>query len=65
MVTAFFSLLTLVADTTVTLLHIGPIADNHGSNVITIWNRVTLPGPSAKTCTIVLACDVKKESPTP
>ena len=65
MATAYLSLPPLLAEAAATLLQFAPIADNHASNVTTMWNSVTLPGPSAKTCTIVLACGAKKESPTP
>jgi hypothetical protein len=60
MVTSFLSLLTLLAETSATLLQLAPIADNHGSNVITIWNRVTLPVAPAEVRTMALTSDVWK-----
>jgi hypothetical protein len=60
MTAAFLSWPTRLAEAAATLLQFAPIADNHGSNITTMWNPVTSPGPSAEVCAMLLIRDVGK-----
>ena len=63
MVTALLSFLTLLTETTATLLLSGSIGVPGKSSADAAGRNVTLPVPSAKVCTMVLIDVWKAEGP--